>query len=213
MKRDFLKAFNLEDSVITQIMAENGKDVEAAKGDFDALKQQITAKDTEITGLKEQIAQRDTDIETLRTTAANGDALKSQLEELQSKYTTDTAALQQKLDDQKEEYESNAAIDKFFASVEFSSGLAKEAAIAKFKGQGFKRNGDVFQGGKEWLEALRKESPEAFKAANPDDGGNLPPTFTKSLQNPGNPAGSNPVGGVPTNNGWNFAHVRNIEQK
>lgn len=212
MKREFLKAFNLEDSVITQIMAENGKDVEAAKGDTEALKQQITAKDTEITGLKEQIGQRDKDIEALRTSAASGEAFKTQLDELQSKYTADTTALQKKLDDQKEEYESNAAMEKFFAGVEFSSSLAKKAAIAEFKGQNFKRSGDTFQGGKEWLEALKKDSPEAFKPENnPDNGGNPPPAFSKSLQNPSGGAPAN--GGAPAGNGWNFAAVRNIEQK
>ncbi len=35
MKREFLKNLGLEDEVIDKIMAENGKDIEKAKGDLE----------------------------------------------------------------------------------------------------------------------------------------------------------------------------------
>ena len=51
MKREFLKAFEgLTDEAITQIMTENGKDIEKAKGEFEALK-------LELEGSKQTIAE------------------------------------------------------------------------------------------------------------------------------------------------------------
>ena len=87
MKRDFLRDLGVEGDAIEQIMAQNGKDIEDAKKGIDDLKQQIAAKDTEISGLKEQIAQRDTDIEALRTASADNESLKTQLSELQPIFT------------------------------------------------------------------------------------------------------------------------------
>lgn len=212
MKREFLKELGLEGDVIKQIMDENGKDVEEAKKGNEELKQQVAAKDTEIAGLKEQITQRDTDIESLKTAAADNEALKTQLGELQTKYTTDTDALNQKLRDQQVEFETTKATDTFFADVEFSSQLAKDAAIAQFKAKGFKLADGTFQGGKEWLEELKKSSPDAFKATdpNPADSPNQP-FFTKN----NNPAsGANPPsnGGNPFG-GWGFQQVRNFDKK
>lgn len=50
MKRDFLKGLELSDDVINQIMAENGKDIEATKAkfaDYEDLKEQLkTANET-----------------------------------------------------------------------------------------------------------------------------------------------------------------------
>jgi len=188
MNRDFLKSFNLESDVIKAIMDENGKDVEAAKKGVDDLKQQLASKDTEIEGLKEQISQRDKDIEDLKNTAADNEALKTQLGELQTKYNTDTEALEQRLKDQQTEFENSKATETFFADVEFSSQLAKDAAIAQFKAKNFKLVDGVFEGGKEWLEDLRKTSPDGFKVAEPakNDPANPKPKFSdpNPQQNP-----------------------------
>lgn len=212
MKREFLKELGLEGDVIKQIMDENGKDVEEAKKGNEELKQQVAAKDTEIAGLKEQITQRDTDIESLKTAAADNEALKTQLGELQTKYTTDTDVLNQKLREQQVEFETTKATDTFFADVEFSSQLAKDAAIAQFKAKGFKLADGTFQGGKEWLEELKKSSPDAFKATDPNPADNPnQPFFTKN----NNPAsGANPPsnGGNPFG-GWGFQQVRNFDKK
>ena len=47
MKREFLEGLGLEKEVINQIMDENGKDINKAKGDFEDLKSQLaTATET-----------------------------------------------------------------------------------------------------------------------------------------------------------------------
>lgn len=216
MKRDFLKDLGIEGDVIKQIMDENGKDVEEAKKGIEDLKQQVASKDTEISGLREQIAQRDADIEALRTASADNESLKTQLTELQAKYSTDTAELQQKLRDQATEFETSKATEAFFNGVEFSSQLAREAAIAQFKSKDFKLENGTFQGGKEWLEELRKNSPDAFKAVEADPAISNPqqPYFTKNI-NPANsaPAATPPGGGGNPFGGWNFQQVRNFDKK
>ena len=216
MKRDFLKNLGIADDVIDQIMAENGNDINAAKGEVANLRQQLAAKDTENNGLKEQIAQRDNDIAALRESATANEGVKTQLEQLQTKYNTDTAELQKKLDEQKLEFETQTATEKFFEGVEFSSDLAREAAVAQFKAKAFKLSDGTFQGGKEWLEDLKKSSPDAFKPettpeTDPTVGGQTP-YFSKGMQNQ-NPANQPPAAGANPFNGWGFQQVRGFDKK
>ena len=49
MKRKFLEDLGLEKEAIDKIMAENGNDVNAAKAEYDSMKQE---RDTTITTLK-----------------------------------------------------------------------------------------------------------------------------------------------------------------
>lgn len=217
MKREFLTELGIESKdVIDKIMAENGKDVEAAKGDAANLQQQVTAKDTEIEGLKGQITQRDKDIADLRKSSEAGAGLQQQLEQLQTKYNTDTADLQKKLDDQRIEFETAAATEKFFADVKFSSNLAREAAINQFRAKSFKLDNGVFQGGKEWLEELKKTSPDAFAAegdGNTDPAGRNPgfPSFTRNLNgnNGEGGKGGNPAGMFD----FGFTPIREVPKK
>lgn len=183
MKREFLKNLGLADDVIDKIMTENGNDINAAKGDTASLQQQIAAKDTEISGLNDQIKQRDADIKKLQESVSGNEDLSNKLAELQTKYDQDTADLKKQLDDQKAEFETSAATEKFFEGVEFSSALAREAAIAQFKAKGFKLADGSFQGGKEWLDDLRKTSPDAFKA-EPNPKPDKPPKPNFSDPNP-----------------------------
>lgn len=214
MTRDFLKEHGLEGDIIKIILDENGRDVEAAKKGVEDLKQQLSTKDTEISGLKEQLTQRDADIETLKTASADNEALKTQLGDLQSKYNTDTQALNQKLKDQQTEFETSRATESFFSGVEFSSQLAKDAAIAQFKAKGFKLADGVFQGGKEWLEDLKKNSPDAFKVSDTEPASPVPhqPFFTKNSTNPAPDANPPSNGGNPFG-GWGFQQVRNFDKK
>jgi len=155
MKREFLRGLGIEDALIDRIMGENGKDVEAAKGYAAARAQELSARDTEIADLKAQLAKRDGDMEALKKNSGDMDAIRQQLTELQAKYQADTNALTKKLQDQKTEFDVSAATEKFFSGVEFSSPLARDAAISQFKGKGFKLDNGVFQGGREWLDGLK----------------------------------------------------------
>ena len=192
---------------ISALLDIHSADIGKAKGDTAALNQQISAKDTEIAGLKEQIAQRDKDIKALQDGAKDASAIQQQLTDLQTKYNDDTKALNKKLQDQQTEFATTRATEKFFSGVEFSSALARNAAMAEFRAKGFKLDGETFQGGKEWLEQLKKEQPEAFKTAEPNkEPPNPKPKFTNPL---------NPSGGDPNSNpfSFNFTPVREAPKK
>lgn len=203
MKRDFLKGLGIADEIIEQIMAEHGKTVTAAKGDADAQKQLIAARDTEIEGLKSQIAQRDADIKALQNGANDAAAVKKQLEELQGKYKTDTDALNRKLKDQQTGFERQTATDKFFSGVKFSSELARRAAVADFTEKGLKLENGAFVGGKEWLEELRKSQPTAFAAEEAPKTEPAKPSFGGSVKGAAQTGSGNPFN-------FGFTPVRNI---
>lgn len=208
MERDYLKKLGLEDDVIEKIMAQHGKDIEAAKkAEADAQKQTIASKDTEIEGLKGQISQRDTDIKALKDGAADAATVKQQLADLQGKYKTDTDALNKRLKDQQAGFERQTATDKFFSGVKFSSELAKKAAVADFNEKALKLENGSFVGGKEWLDDLRKSQPTAFAEEKAEEDEPFKPNFGGSMK------GGNLGGGKAAENpfGFNFSHVRKTE--
>lgn len=230
MKREFIVGIlnglgiTDEDSVkaaVSKIIDENGNDIQAAKAG-------VAAKDTEILSLREQIATRDKDIKDLQDKAKGNEGVSQQLADLQSKYEADTKALQKKLDDQAMDF----AIEQTFAGVEFSSGLARKAAIADFRAKGYKLGEDgKFKEADAYFEQLRKDEPGAFKVkggGNDDDGqdeqftGGFPgaddggnggqnqgggrgPMFTKQMNNGGGSSqGGNQGATIP----MNFHYVR-----
>lgn len=173
MKREFLENLNvngakLPKEIIDSIMDENGKDIQAGKNALEAKEKELATVTTERDGLKTQIADRDKDIADLQKKVGDNDELKNQLTTLQTKYNTDTSALQKKIDDQNNDY----ATEKFFSQFKFTSELAKKAAMADFKAQNFKRDDKgEFQGGKEWVEKLQKDNPTAFVTDDGNGGG------------------------------------------
>ena len=78
MKRQFLRGLGvLSEEQIDSIMEENGKDIEAAKGE-------LTAVTAERDQLKAQVSERDQQIEGLKKTAGDNEALTQQIEQLQA---------------------------------------------------------------------------------------------------------------------------------
>ena len=90
MKRSFLKELGLEDEVIDKIMAENGKDIEAHKGNSDKLTADLDAKTKEHS---EALAW----IEKLKGENAGNEQLQSSIKE----YETKLAAVAKELEETK----------------------------------------------------------------------------------------------------------------
>lgn len=220
MKRSFLEGleFNggtkLPKEIIDAIMDENGKDIQAGNAAFAAKEQELTAMITERDGLKEQITSRDKDIADLQRKVSNNADLSQQLKDLQTKYETDTAELQSKIDSQRDDF----ATEKFFDGIEFSSDLARTAALAEFKGKKFKYDPKKkeYQGANEWLEELKKNQPSAFKPADDggdggDNGGNGDPKGPFFVASTNSNGGGNGGGNNPFNFG--FTGVRAAPEK
>lgn len=200
MTREYLKGLGLTDEQINSVMGENGKDIEAAKGSLATVQQQLATAQTENSGLKGQLADRDKDIEELKKQVGDNTALSDQIKTLQSKYDTDTKALQEKLDTQA----YNHAADKFFDGYKFSSKAARKAALSDFTAKKLKLVDGKFEGADEFMAALKKDDPTMFAPDETDgkdgkggtgtgtggtgaDGGTgkQPPQFTTGSQNNG----------------------------
>ena len=106
MKRNFLEDLGLEKEVVDKIMAENGKDIENAKANYDELKAELkTANAT--------IADRDNQLKELKDSAKGNEDLTAKIAELE-KQNKDEAK------NHKAEIESlkiNNAIDNFKGTV------------------------------------------------------------------------------------------------
>lgn len=207
MKREELRALGLTDEQVDKIMSMNGDDVNAQKAIVAARDQTITTLTQERDGLKTQVADRDKDIADLKKSNGDNADLQKKLDDLQKKYDTDTANLQKSLDDQARSH----AVEGLFSGIEFTSALAKRAAIREFEAAGLEFKDGKFTGADGQIAKLREQYPDAFKPKEDpkpkpkeDDGsggqpgGNPPkPKFT----NPMNGGGD---GGNGNNNPFNF---------
>ena len=118
MKRNFLEDLGLEKEVVDKIMAENGKDIENAKANYDELKAELkTANAT--------IADRDNQLKELKDSAKGNEDLTAKIAELE-KQNKDEAK------NHKAEIESlkiNNAIDKALATFKAKTPKAVKAML------------------------------------------------------------------------------------
>ena len=108
--------------------------------------------------LTKQLAERDKDLEKLKADNKS-EELAKQLDELKAKYTeaTDKLAAQ----------ETDYAAEKLLSGYKFASERVRNSVLAEFKSKGFKYENGAFVGGKEYLEELKKNEPDAFAKDTP----------------------------------------------
>ena len=80
--------------------------------------------------------------------------------------TTERDSLKQQLADKDRSF----AMENFFRDVQFSSGLAKDAAYAQFKAKNFTLKDGKFEQADAWLADLKKTEPGAFAVENDNQG-------------------------------------------
>ena len=110
MKRKFLEDLGLEKETVDKIMAENGADVNAAKADYDTLKQQMDAQ-------AQQIKERDKQLAELKKTAGDHEELQKQI-----------AALQAENKSAKEKYEADMKELKLSTAIKLAVGTSAHDA-------------------------------------------------------------------------------------
>lgn len=91
------------------------------------------------------------------------DELTKQLAELTAKYDADTKSLNEKLAAQEQSY----AAEKLLSGYKFASERVRNSVLEEFKAKGFKYENGAFIGGKEYLEELKKNEPDAFAKEAP----------------------------------------------
>lgn len=153
MKRKFLEDLGLTRELVDSIMTENGRDIEAAKSDYETLKQQLEAQAA-------QMAERDAQLETLKKSVGDNEALTKQIADLQAE---NTAA--------KEKYESDMKELKIITAIKLAVGESAQDAdlVAGLFDKSkliLSEDGKV-TGLEEQLKSLKKEKAFLFKEEKP----------------------------------------------
>lgn len=153
MKRKLLEDLGLEKEAIDKIMAENGNDVNAAKADYDTLKQQLDAA-------KQQVQERDGQLEQLKNATGDVEAMKQQI-----------AALQAENASAKEKYESDLKELKLTAAIKLAIGTSAHDAdlVAGLfdKGKLVLNDDGTVSGLEEQIKAVKKDKAFLFKEEKP----------------------------------------------
>ncbi|EAD1606236.1 scaffolding protein [Listeria monocytogenes] len=148
MQREYLKGLGLEDEVINKVMAENGKDITAAK-------QQLSEVEAERDGLKSQLTQRDKDIDDLKKDSGTSEELKKQIEDLQQKSTELESNYQSEIAETKK----NSAIELALVSAKAKNPKAVRALLDNDK---LELTKEGLKGLDEQLEALQESDAYLF---------------------------------------------------
>lgn len=146
-------------------------------------KEKLDTKITELGDTKQLLKDANATIQTYKDMDIDG--IKQSVKDWETKYNTDTQALQDKLDAQANEF----AAKEYLGNYKFTSPLAAKAAMAEFMAQGFKRGDDgKFLGADDFMKSMKESNPGAFVVDEPPAPPTPPapkPTFTPP--NPANP--------------------------
>lgn len=163
MKRDFLKGLGLDDSIIDQIMDENGKDIQREKNAVNKVNQDLEKYKAENEGLKTQLNEANTQIQSFKEMDIDG--IKASAEEWKTKYETDTKALNEKIAAKDYDY----AIKDFMSNYKFIDDDVKETVINKFKAKEFKLEEGKFLGGEDFMKEYKENHKSLFISDEPQD--------------------------------------------
>lgn len=210
LKREFLKTVveGITDEQLDKIMAEVGKTETAHNNTIAAKDADIAAKTTTINTLNAQLQVRDADIEKLKQDKGADAELQKKLDELQSKYDSETKALNEQLTSQAQQHET----ERLFAGIEFTSDYAKQGAMAAFKEKKYRWDGKTFEGAEAFIDTLKKDAKAVVQPEPQSDEGNgsgnddsqqqePKPNFAKGASGNGQ-SGSKPI--FDFSSGFNF---------
>lgn len=152
MKREFLKELGLEDDVIGKIMKEHGKSIqklddaiETYRGKISDLQTDIATKDKAYEDLNKELTVSKAKVEDFEKLDVEG--LKKSVQDWENKYN---------------EREYDLSVDKYMQGYKFTSDLAKEATISKFKEQKFKLKDGKLDGAEDFMKKFIEENKSAF---------------------------------------------------
>lgn len=197
MKRDFLKGLGLDDSIIDQIMDENGKDIQREKNAVNKVNQDLEKYKAENEGLKTQLSEANTQIQSFKEMDIDG--IKASAEEWKTKYETDTKALNEKIAAKDYDY----AIKDFMSQFKFIDDDVKETVINKFKAKEFKLEEGKFLGGEDFMKEYKENHKSLFVSDEPQE---PIPQIVKPTGGSNPPGDSNPFK-------FNFMGVRPVNKE
>lgn len=160
MKREFLEELGIEKENIDKIMAENGKDIEKAKGELETI-------ETEKENLEEQLEKANETIEEFK--GMDIESMKAAAEDYKTKYEESKTEYEKEL----EKIKFNHTLDKTLAGAKAKNTKAVRALLDL---EGLKLNEGKIVGLSEQLERLQEENDFLFKLEDKEDD---KPNFTR----------------------------------
>lgn len=161
MKREFLKGLGLEDTVIDQIMDENGKDINKAN-------EKIKTLEAEVNNTKELLTNANKEIDSYKS--MDIEAIKKSAEDYKTKYETAEKDYQAKISQM--EYDNK--LGKYVDGLNLKNDIYKKEVISRIKEKELKFDGDTLLGGEELVKGFKEQYAEAFNDTKPK------PTFADS---------------------------------
>ena len=138
MKREFLKGLGLEDTVIDQIMDENGKDINKAN-------EKVKTLEAEVNNTKELLTNANKEIDSYKS--MDIEAIKKSAEDYKTKFETAEKDYQAKI----QEIELNLKND-----------IYKKEVISRIKEKELKFDGDTLLGAEELVKGFKEQYADAF---------------------------------------------------
>lgn len=158
MERDFLERQGLNADQIKAVMAQNGKETNALRDDYD---RKIASLNDQIDGYKSQVTDRDKQIKSLSTAAKDNEELRAKFAEVEKANKEKDKEWSSKLASQKKEFAISSALSK--------AGALENKAVLPFIDTGkvsLDENGNLL-GFQEQVDAAKQNYGFLFKKDEP----------------------------------------------
>lgn len=158
MERDFLEKQGLNADQIKAVMAQNGKETNALRDDYD---RKLASLNDQIDGYKSQVTDRDKQIKSLSTAAKDNEELKAKFAEVEKANREKDKEWSSKLASQKKEFAISSALSK--------AGALENKAVLPFIDTGkvsLDENGNLL-GFQEQVDAAKQNYGFLFKKDEP----------------------------------------------
>lgn len=165
MKREFLTGLGLDATVVDQIMAENGKDIES-------LKAEVKVKDATLKDLTQKNLGYESKIKEFEALDV------AKITQERDSYKTQYEAAVKDKDSAIESIKKDFALDNALSKYQFTSDFAKQGIKAKIAEKGLKFKDGSFEGLEEEIKTLQEAHKDAFKDT---ESSHNRPTFTSSI--------------------------------
>lgn len=140
-------------------------------------KENYTRLQIESNGYKKQLEDANKEIKSYKDMDIEG--IKKSAADWETKYNTDTAALNQQLETQKKSF----AAEKFLDGQKIKSPLAKKSILADFMSQNMKlRDDGTFEGAETYMKKIREQYPDDFEPDEKPDGKPEKKTWVRGTQ-------------------------------
>lgn len=158
MERDFLERQGLNDDQIKAVMAQNGKETNALRDDYD---RKLASLNDQIDGYKSQVTDRDKQIKSLSAAAKDNEELRAKFAEVEKANKEKDKEWSSKLASQKKEFAISSALSK--------AGALENKAVLPFIDTGkvsLDENGNLL-GFQEQVDAAKQNYGFLFKKDEP----------------------------------------------